>query len=254
LGKLERQTMKKSSSPYKEILFSFLTASIILGQVKTLNTKPTIPQIKDTLRYRSNVVYPLQQSMFEIYKTRQADIVMFGNSLTHGAAWNELLGRSNAVERGIPSDVLYGYEARINSIYKLQPKIVFIMGGLNDIYNWTPVEDIFAVYVRIIKGLKSKKIIPVIQSTTYSTKTFGKDWGGTPESNYGRNREVDKLNKLLSDYAKKNNIDYIDLISLISGKDGYLKPELTIDGIHFKAEAYKIWAHEVEKVLLKYKL
>ena len=128
------------------------------------------------------------------------------------------------------------------------------MGGLNDIYNWTPVEDIFAVYVRIISGLKSRNIIPVIQSTTYSAKTYGKDWGGTPEGNYGRNREVDKLNKLLSDYAKKNNIDYIDLISLLAGKDGCLKPEFTFDGIHFKAEAFKIWAREVEKILLRHRL
>ncbi len=179
---------------------------------------------------------------------------MFGNSLTHGTAWNELLGRSNVAERGIVGDVLYGFESRIGSIYKLRPKIVFIMGGLNDVYNWTPVQDIFSVYVRIISGLKSKNIIPVIQSTTYSAKFYGKDWNVTPEANLGRNKEVDKLNKLLSDYAKMNNIDYIDVNALTAGKDGFLKPELTWDGIHFKAEAYKIWAREVEKVLAKYKL
>lgn len=192
--------------------------------------------------------------MFDIYKTRQADIVMLGNSLTHGAAWNELLGRSNVVERGIPGDVLYGFEARINSIYKLNPKIVFIMGGLNDVYNWTPVEDIFAVYTRILAGLKSRNIIVVIQSTTYTAKAYGKDYGGTPEGNFGRNREVDKLNKLLSDYAKRNNIDYIDVNAFTSGKDGFLRPEVAYDGIHFKAEGFKIWAREVEKILEKYKL
>ncbi|MEW6701822.1 MAG: GDSL-type esterase/lipase family protein [Bacteroidota bacterium] len=210
--------------------------------------------VKDTLRFRSNPNYLLQQAIFDIYKTRQADIVMLGNSLTHGAAWNELLGRANVAERGIPGDVLYGYEARISSIYKLNPKIVFIMGGLNDIYNWTPVEDIFAVYVRIVSGLKSKNIIPVIQSTTYTTKTYGKEWGGTTEINFGRNREVDKLNRLLYDYAKKNGIDYVDLNSLTATQDGFLRPELTWDGIHFKVEAFKIWAREVEKVLAKYKL
>jgi lysophospholipase L1-like esterase len=217
------------------------------------NSQTKLPA-KDTLRYRTNPNYPLQQSMFDIYKTRQADIVMLGNSLTHGAVWNELLGRSNVVERGITSDVLYGYESRISAIYKLSPKIVFIMGGLNDIYNWTPVDEIFAVYVRIVSGLRSKNIIPVIQSTTYSAKNYGKDWGGTPEGNFGRNREVDKLNKLLSDYAKKNNIDYIDVNALTAGKDGFLRPELSWDGIHFKADAYKLWAKEVEKVLVKHRL
>jgi lysophospholipase L1-like esterase len=209
---------------------------------------------QDTLKYKNNANYVLQMDLFNAYKTRHADIVMLGNSITHGAAWNELLGRSNVVERGIPSDVLMGYCARINDIYKLNPKIVFIMGGLNDVYNWTPVEEIFTVYVRIINGLKARKIIPVIQSTTYASRNYGKDYGGTPETNKDRNREIDKLNKLLSDYARKNSIEYIDLNSLIAGKDGYLKPELTWDGVHYRAETYKIWSREVEKVLTKFKL
>ena len=127
------------------------------------------------------------------------------------------------------------------------------MGGLNDIYNWTPVEDIFSVYVRLIKELKAKNIIPVIQSTTYAAMNYAKDWGGTPESNAGRNREVDKLNKLLSDYARNNKIDYIDILPSIT-RAGYLREELTWDGIHFKAEAYRIWAREVDRVLQKYKM
>jgi lysophospholipase L1-like esterase len=232
----------------------FVLASFYFLLYTTVSFSQTKAPAKDTLRYRTNPNYTLQQSMYDIYKTRQADIVMLGNSLTHGAAWNELLGRPNVIERGITSDVLYGFESRINAIYKLNPKIVFIMGGLNDIYNWTPVEDIFAVYTRIISGLRSRNIIPVIQSTTYSAKTYAKDWGGTPEGNFGRNREVDKLNKLLSDYAKKNNIDYIDVNALTAGKDGFLRPELTWDGIHFKADAYKLWAREVDKILVKHKL
>lgn len=242
--------MKKIISLYKII---FAAAFLFITPLSAQNAQST-QRGKDTLRYRTNLNYPLQNSMYDLYKHHQADIVMFGNSLTHGAAWNELLGRSNVVERGITSDVLYGYEARLASIYKLNPKIVFIMGGINDIYNWTPVEEIFSIYIRIVNSLKSKSIIPVIQSTTYASKTWGKEFGGSPEVNFGRNREVDKLNKLLYDYAKKNNIDFIDLNSLTAGKDGFLKPELTWDGIHFKAEAYKIWAREVEKILAKYNL
>lgn len=245
--------MKKNKNLFKIFLLLPATLLSLAGQDGVQTVKSDL-QSKDTLRYRTNPNYQLQTALFEIYKTHQADIVMLGNSLTHGVAWNELLGRTNVVERGITSDVLQGFESRINSILKLNPKIVFIMGGLNDIYNWTPVEEIFPVYQRILSKLKEKKIIPVIQSTTYSTKTYAKDWGGTVEGNFGRNREVDKLNKLLFDYAKKNGIDFIDLTSLMATVDGFLRPELTWDGVHFKAEAYKIWAREVEKVLSKYRL
>lgn len=232
-------------SPLKIITISVFCIAAIFAQQK--------PQPTDTLRYKKNPLYDQQIALYNIYKPRQADIVMFGNSLTHGASWSDLLGRSNVAQMGITSDIVRGYLNRTNYVLRYRPKIVFIMGGVNDIYNWTPVEEIFSVYVRIIEQFKAKNIIPVIQSTTYSAKNYAKDWGGTPETNAGRNREVDKLNKMLSDYAKKKSIDYIDIISQLS-RNGYLKDEVTWDGIHFKADAYKVWVREVEKVLIKYKL
>lgn len=234
-----------SYNQLKIIAISVFCIATIFAQQK--------PQPTDTLRYKKNPLYDQQIALYNIYKPRQADIVMFGNSLTHGASWSDLLGRSNVAQMGITSDIIRGYLNRTNFVLRYRPKIVFIMGGVNDIYNWTPVEEIFSVYVRIIEQFKAKNIIPVIQSTTYSAKNYAKDWGGTPETNAGRNREVDKLNKMLSDYAKKNSIDYIDVISQLS-RNGYLKDEVTWDGIHFKADAYKVWVREVEKVLTKYKL
>ena len=192
--------------------------------------------------------------MFDIYKTRQADVVMLGNSLTAGANWGELLGRAYVVGRGIPGDVTFGFYARLKHIILLKPKVVFILGGLNDIYGWIPVDEVFSNYVRIINTLKENRITPVIQSTTYSARDYAKDWGGTPEMNAGRNKEVDKLNKMLIDYAKNNNIEYVDIVSKMSTKDNFLRPELTWDGVHLNAEGYKIWAREVEKILRKFNL
>ena len=234
----------------RNIYYTFMIAMLLFA----LNNNLSAQQAKDTLRYRNNPAYSLQNDLFNLYKTTQADIIMFGNSLTAGASWHELLGRPNVVGRGIPSDVLQGYYARINSIIQLKPKIVFILGGLNDVYNWTPVDEIYTDYLRVISLLKAKNIIPVIQSTIYAGKEWGKNWGGTPETNAGRNKEVDKLNKLLSDYAKRNNIDYIDLNSKMSTKDNFLRPELTWDGVHLNAAGYSIWVREVENVLRKYKL
>lgn len=232
-------------------LYSSIIVVILLF---VISNDGSAQQGKDTLRYKTNPAYNLQNDLFNLYKTTQADIIMLGNSLTAGANWSELLGRSNVVGRGIPSDVLQGYYARINSIIQLKPKIVFILGGLNDIYNWTPVEDIYTDYLRVLSLLKAKNIIPVIQSTIYAGKEWGKNWGGTPETNAGRNKEVDKLNRLLSDYAKRNNIEYIDLNVKMSTKDNFLRPELTWDGVHLNATGYSIWVKEVDIILRKYKL
>ena len=204
--------------------------------------------------YKSNENYTLQIELYDIYKIQQADIVMLGDSRTHGANWNELLGRTSVIERGITMDILEGMAARMNYIYKLKPKICFINGGINDVFAWVPVDKIFQTYTAVIMGLKARNIIPVIQSCMFAAKDYGKAWKATPEIIKGRNNDLESLNKMLADYAKKNNIDYIEINSKLITSDNYLRPELTWDGLHFRAAAYKIWADEVDKILRKYKL
>jgi len=203
----------------------------------------TLNAQNDTTLYLKNPNYQQELSLYEAYKTKQADIIMFGNSITHGANWNELLDRKNVVERGISSDGLDGYIARLPYIISLKPKFVFIMGGINDIYNWTPVEKIFEKYVRLISELKKNNIKPVIQSTLFA----GNKW----KSYSDRNKEVIRLNKMLSDYAKKNLIEFVDLNKKLSAKN-ILIAEYTYDGLHLNGKGYAIWAIEVDKILKKY--
>jgi lysophospholipase L1-like esterase len=69
-------------------------------------------------------------------------IVMLGDSITAGVEWNELLGIPNIANRGIGSDTTEGFYNRLENIYKIKPKICFIMGGINDIGYGIPVETI----------------------------------------------------------------------------------------------------------------
>ncbi len=226
---------------------------LFIGGFSNPSANPaSAPQSK--VSFRNNPIYQREIDMFNLNKLKQVDIVMLGNSLTAGANWNELLGRLSVVERGITSDMLDGYANRMNLVYNLKPKICFICGGLNDIFNWVPVDQIFLTYAKIISDLKARNIIPVIQYTVYVGKDLMKTQNITLEAIKGRNDEVTKLNKLLADYAKKNNIDFINLNTRFLTIDGFLRSEFTWDGIHFKAAAYKIWAEEVDKVLRKYKL
>ncbi len=245
---------------FLQVIFILFLGLFFLSSFKTNVAKVTSPIEADTAIYLRNTNYGRQIALFKLNKLKHADIVMLGNSLTHGANWNELLGRQSVVEEGIVSDVVEGFYHRMKYVYKLKPKIVFILGGLNDIYNWTPVEEIYKNYIKIINGLKLRRIIPVIQLTTYATGYYAKDWlkKTHPEinaKNYnnGRNNEVDKLNRLLRNYAKVNHIDLIDLNSK-TRRGHFLKREITLDGVHFNDKGYKIWVKEINKILKKYKL
>ncbi|MFC2083930.1 GDSL-type esterase/lipase family protein [Bacteroidota bacterium] len=201
--------------------------------------------LPDSVLYLNNPNYQLELGKYDIYKTKQADIVMLGNSLTHGVNWDELIGRSNIVERAIPSDVTEGILNRMNYVIKLKPKICFILAGLNDIYNWKPVEQIFENYVKVINRLRLRNIIPVIQSTLYA----GRDW---PQS-ADRNKIVSQLNNYLRNYAEENKLDFIDL-NIKMSKSNFLRSDLTHDGVHLNGKGFKIWGKEVEKVLTKHGL
>ncbi|MCU7494552.1 MAG: GDSL family lipase [Ignavibacteria bacterium] len=194
----------------------------------------------DTAAYKKNSNYWLQTGLYNIYRTQHANIVMLGNSITHGVNWNELMGRNDIAERGIPSDNVEGFLNRLDYIYKLNPRICFIMGGINDIYSGYSAEAVFSEYVQVIKGLQDHKIIPVIQSTLFvSTK-----WHNARD----KNPEVSKLNALLKDYAEKNNLLFVDLIAKMT-RDGLLRDELTYDGLHLNANGYAIWRDELDPLL-----
>jgi lysophospholipase L1-like esterase len=196
----------------------------------------------DTL-YKQNRNYTIQTELYNIYKTEKADVVMLGNSITFGVNWNELMGRTRIVNRGIDSDNMVGFLRRMNYIYKLHPKLCCIMGGINDIYQDAPAEEIFENYKKIIEGLQAQKIVPVVQSTLFVSSK----WKRYAE----KNLEVAKLNSMLADYARLKGIEFVNLNAVMS-KDHLLLEELTTDGVHLTAKGYALWRDELEKILKRY--
>jgi lysophospholipase L1-like esterase len=226
----------------KNIVISGILLCLIFAQASLYSCPANYLQ-GDSLRYKSNPNYDYEVNLYKIYKKKSAAVVMLGNSITHGVNWNELTGRDDIVERGIPADVLDGFFARLQYVFDLHPKVCFIMGGINDIYNASPVEDVFKSYIKVVEALRMKDIKVVIQSTLYVAKRY----------NYSadKNLQVEKLNKMLSEYAKNNGIEFVDLNAKMSA-DKFLKNELTHDGLHLNANGYKIWGQEFERVIKKY--
>ena len=168
---------------------------------------------------------------------------MFGNSITNQGKWEELLGRQDVLNWGIPGYATGQLIWTIKNVLHDHPgtKIWFLEGGINDITLGVPAKKIFSNYKIIVDSLKKNHIIPVVQSTILKV--------GAKEDN----QEVAKLNKLVKNYCIKNNIDYIDLNAFLS-KNGELMKELSIDGTHLKPDAYKPWTESVKKILSKYNL
>jgi lysophospholipase L1-like esterase len=202
-------------------------------------------QAQQVAPYLRNTNYGIQLGMYDLFASTQADVVMLGNSLTFNANWNEILNRSNIANRGIASDITSGYLHRLGYVTRLNPKLCFIEGGVNDLYSNDSVKNIVRNYADIIDSLQSHHIVPVIQSTLF----VGAKYPHARE----KNKQIQTLNTWLIAYALKNGIEFLDINHLVS-KDGFLRSDLTYDGIHLNARGYALWAPEVGKVLAKHNL
>lgn len=195
--------------------------------------------------YLKNPIYKNLTALYELSKIKKADIVFLGNSITYGGHWVELLGRERIVNRGIGSDNLPGMLRRLHQVYRLQPKLCFIMAGINDIYADIAVDTIFSRYKQLIDSLQTHGIIPIIQSTL----CVNPKWKRAEV----KNADVLKLNQLLQQHCRQRGITYVDLNTILS-PHGVLKNEYTTDGVHLTAEAYAVWRDIIEPLIVAHGL
>jgi len=184
----------------------------------------------------NNIYYEHKVSQFQ-QLSKQADkkILMLGDSITERGLWSELTNRNDIVNRGISGDTTSGVLDRLDN---LNPNLIeaFIMIGINDLLIGQSVEFIFDNYTKIIIKLEKIGIKPIIQSTLYvgsNAKII--------------NQRVKQLNNLLRDYAKKNNIQFIDL-NIKLAPDGVLLEKYSLDGLHLNDKGYVEWS----KILKSY--
>lgn len=195
--------------------------------------------------YLQNANYQIQTGMYDLYKTSQADVVMLGDSLTFNANWNELLNRNYVANRGISNDITAGYLHRLDYVYKLNPKLCFIEGGVNDLYSNYHANEVGRNMIQIVEEMQRHHIVPILQSTLY----VASGWNKSSE----KNQEIRELDQFLAAYAARKGIVFLDINRLVS-QNGFLRDDFTPDGIHLNAKGYALWTAEVEKVLAKYHL
>ena len=190
--------------------------------------------------YLANPSYGVMNSLFSEYRQKKFRVVMLGDSITAGTAWNELLGIPDIANRGIGGDTTEGFYNRLRNISLMEPELCFIMGGINDIFKGISVETITENMEKIIEELLLNEITPIIQSTLYVSDKLP-DWEKV-------NENVAKLNEAIKINCAKNNVLFLDINKTLS-ENGSLKNEYTYDGIHLSGSAYKEWGEMISHII-----
>lgn len=203
----------------------------------------SLQPVKAKKNYKPHKTYTSMRSKFSIYKPKNAKFIMLGDSICNAVEWNELFSRDDIVNRCIPGDRTEGFLRRLEDIFPLNPKLCIIMGGINDIGEDVPTLRILMNIKQITHLLIKHDITPVILSTLYVS---------SKKSNYKDiNMKVKELNISLQEYAHNENIDYVDINSVLA-PHGLLNEKYTFDGVDISGNGLIKWRDKLLPVLLKY--
>ena len=174
-------------------------------------------------------------------------IVLMGDSITEGWSYYDsgFLEKNNLINRGYSGQTTSQMLLRFRKdVISLNPKAVVILAGINDIAENTRFYDLNTVADNIFSMVelsKANDIIPIICSVLPADKFT---W--SPE--IIPTQKVIDLNVILEDYARKNNVVYLDYYSVMNNGKGGLKSRFTNDGVHLTKEGYKILSNQIIQV------
>ena len=161
-------------------------------------------------------------------------ITFLGDSITEFMYFDELLNIEGVKikNRGIAGDTTAGILNRLDEITRTHAEKIFVLAGVNDIWNNLDLNQSKRNYREIIKTLSEKSpeskifvqsILPVSDSLNFPK-------GAIEDFN-------DEIKKIAADF----NCTYLNIYPLFKNGD-VVNEKFFIDGIHMSGDGMKIWA------------
>lgn len=159
----------------------------------------------------------------------KADVVMFGDSITHLNDWTNIFPKQIVINSGHSGFTTRQLLRMVDKkVIKYQPEYCYVMMGINDLLQGKQVHKITKNYQLIVEKLLDNNVKVVIQSTLYTQYR--------PEIN----NSVDLINHFLKGYCDQSGLMFLDLNEKLCA-DGFLPKKYSTDGLHLNHEAYRVW-------------
>jgi len=184
-------------------------------------------------------------------------VVFMGDSITDGWVSPEYGGffpGKQYVDRGISGQTTPQMLVRFRpDVIALQPKVVVILAGTNDIAGNTgpmtlgQTEANLASMAELAKANK----IRVVLASVLPVSNYGHDRQGNP-LDMRTNRPPEKileLNAWIKKYVAANGHTYLDYFSVMVDEQGLLQRDLSEDGLHPNAKGYAVMSPLAEEAI-----
>ena len=225
-------------------------------------------ELKNDLYPKEGITFPNQaQWQIDAYHKRINEfkqnpigykkIVFLGNSITEGGGdWNNRFNISNAVNRGISGDFTVSMQARLEEIYHYKPLKLFLLIGINDIFDGvvpyeaeeTPkkiAQNIFDI-VDSIRYHSKKTEIFIHTILPVNEEEFRINRGFYPEHNYPLEKQILEINHQILELGANKNYNIIDLHKSFVNEKGEMDKNFAKDGLHLNEKGYANWCTQIE--------
>jgi len=175
-------------------------------------------------------------------------VVFIGNSITQG--WiekrPEFFSSHSYVNRGISGQTTPQMLIRFRQdVIALQPKVVVILAGTNDIAGNTGPSTLEMIEDNLasMAELASANNIHVVLSSVLPVFDYPWRPGLKPAD------KIVTLNAWIKQYCEKNGFIYLNYFTSMADERNGMKASLTIDGVHANVAGYKIMEPLVEAAI-----
>ena len=192
--------------------------------------------------------YQKENAELLMSKTEDQSIVFMGNSITD--SWSiirpEFFAGKPYINRGISGQTTPQMLERFRQdVIDLQPAVVVILAGINDIAGNTGPSTIEMIADNIFSMAEQAKAnhIKVVLSSVLPAADFSWSLEEQPAE------KVIALNALIKSYAKNHKMAYVDYHSAMKNEENGLKEELGDDSVHPNAAGYAVMEPLLEQLL-----
>tara|TARA_E500000331_G_scaffold239531_1_gene229893 strand:- start:29 stop:742 length:714 start_codon:yes stop_codon:yes gene_type:complete len=235
----------------RKILIQLLFLIIITNSKYALsqsNSEVIYPSKNTTIDYHDRWTKNHYKKRIKKFKKKPiypGDIVFIGNSITEGGKdWGAKLKIDNVKNRGISGDVTDGVLSRLGELIKYEPESIFIMIGVNDLFNLYYRKEIPSPDYVINNLLK---ITTLLHEKLPNTKLYLQTL--LPTARDFINEKIDIVNASIRIHQSDGIYSLIDLNPHFTTDDGLINPSLTYDGTHLNSKGYLLWSELIMKYL-----
>jgi lysophospholipase L1-like esterase len=201
-----------------------------LGRYRDANTKVT-PAVKNDKR-----------------------VVFMGDSITDGWKLAEYFPGKPYINRGISGQTTPQMLIRFRpDVIALKPTVVVILAGTNDISGNTGPMTLAAIednYVSMAELARANGV-RVVFASVMPISDYGKTSDGKPVNRTTTRppEQIKQLNEWIKQYVAANKLTYLDYFSAMVDDKGFLKAELSRDGLHPNDKGYAVMKPLAEQAI-----